>query len=248
MTAGIGQAVLAQFAKERSVIFKPSQGPCPVFARGDKRTRATHWLSQKTVNGMIAEGMLVQGEQGYSLAPSLRARVLNPAPERQFQEQHGTVSEREIFTPQKAIRRLRRNESFSVLRRLGKSRDRQGQPKLSSALIEAGERFANDYAASGRSDLATQNYAASGADNSGRHDSIERRHLSRIDAGSRCRAAQEKLGPKLGEVIIAVCCNQHDLQALERAEGWASGSGLPVLRVALTQLAEHYGTFARSQN
>jgi hypothetical protein len=74
---------------------------------------------------------------------------------------------------------------------------------------------------------------------------MERRNLSRIDAQNRCRAAQDKLGTKLTDIIIAVCCNHHDLDALEIAEGWARGSGLPVLRLALTQLADHYGTFMR---
>lgn len=245
MSALIGRGVIARFAKERSVIFMSSHGPCPVFARGDKRTTATHWLSQKTVKGMIAEGCLIKDGKGYSLAPTLRSRLLNPVEERAFTEQHGSAEEREIYTPEKALRRARVNTSFSALRRLGKTRDGGGKPKLPPELIEAGERYAHDYENAGLGMVSGQNFEGSGADGATRHDSIENSHLRRIDAQKRRIAAQSALGPKLDAVVIAVCCNSHDLEALERAEGWARGAGLPILRLALEQLARHYGTRIR---
>ncbi len=242
----IGPRTLKRFARDKSVIMTEGSGPCPVFSRGDRRTVPTHWLSRDTVRALQSDETFVAGPRGLTLAPSASARLLNPVAERAFSEQHGPKSapsgqEREIYTPDGSVRRARVNTTFSSLRRIARTKTRDDKPALSAPLIEAGERFARDYA-SLSGGIATQNYAAAAIDNTARHSATAQRYAYQIDAGRRLAEARKALGPKLEKTVIAICCNEHDLAALERAEGWVAKSGLVVLRLGLETLRDHYGT------
>lgn len=75
MTA-LSENVLHRFARERSVIITRGNGPCPVFARGDRRTVATHWLSRSMVNQMESSGLLTPAPHGLTVSAEARARLL----------------------------------------------------------------------------------------------------------------------------------------------------------------------------
>ena len=247
----LNEKVLQQFAKDASVIITAGAGPCPVFARGDRRTVATHWLSRETVKQLQADGALKAVPQGFAVVSSLAKRVSNPVSKRAFSEQHRTVTDRESYTPDGVIRNIRRVETQSVLRRLSQASRAARNPKtkrgaqtvtFSAALIEAGERFARDYNRHYGSSVATQDYMASGADGGDRRGATERRYAAQIDSERVLSKARKALGPKLEKIIIEVCCHDHDLAAVERAQNWAKNSGQTVLKLALETLAEHYGT------
>ena len=62
---GISRAALARMVKDNSVIIMRAHGPCPVFARGDRRTRATHWLSRDMLKQLEISGLLKPVPQGF---------------------------------------------------------------------------------------------------------------------------------------------------------------------------------------
>ena len=72
----MSESILRQFAREKSVIITKGHGPCPVFARGDQRTRITHWLSRGSVNALEAEGILQAAPRGLTLSDDTRKRLL----------------------------------------------------------------------------------------------------------------------------------------------------------------------------
>lgn len=243
--AALSKKVLQQFARDASVIITAGAGPCPVFARGDRRTVATHWLSRETVKQLQADGAVESVPQGLAIVTSLSKRLSNPVSERAFSEQHSNVADREGYTPDGVIRKMRRVETQSVLRRLAHdSQSKRGSHNIvfSAAMIEAGERFARDYKRLYGSAMATQDYMASGADGGDRHGATERRYAVQIDSERALSKARKALGPRLEKIIIDVCCRDYDLAAIERAQNWSKNSGQTVLKLALETLAEHYGT------
>jgi hypothetical protein len=62
-----------------------------------------------------------------------------------------------------------------------------------------------------------------------------------IAARQRVRAAHRALGPGLGGFTLDVCAFLVPLQTAESARGWPARSGKVILRLALEQLATHYG-------
>jgi len=90
--------------------------------------------------------------------------------------------------------------------------------------------------------MASQDFTTPGVDGGDRNGAAERAMLRRITAGTRLRAAREKLGPDLAPGLIAFCCRQDTLEAVERQERWAAGSGKQIIKLGLARLAELYGT------
>lgn len=74
-SAGIGLAVLRRFEREKSVIITDGTGPCPVFARGDRRTLATHWLARDMVQQLKAGGILTPTPRGLVLSKAAISRL-----------------------------------------------------------------------------------------------------------------------------------------------------------------------------
>jgi hypothetical protein len=62
-----------------------------------------------------------------------------------------------------------------------------------------------------------------------------------IAARQRVRAAHRHLGSGLGGFTLDVCAFLVPLQVAEHARGWPARSGKIILRLALDQLAGHYG-------
>jgi len=52
------------------------------------------------------------------------------------------------------------------------------------------------------------------------------------------------MGEGLDRAVLAVCCHDQRLEQVERAETWARGTGLTLLKMGLTLLVKHYGTQA----
>ena len=62
-----------------------------------------------------------------------------------------------------------------------------------------------------------------------------------LAARERVARAIEAAGPKLGDILLSVCCHLEGLEAAERGFGWPKRSGKLVLQIALDRLAGHYG-------
>ncbi|MEM1419350.1 MAG: DUF6456 domain-containing protein [Pseudomonadota bacterium] len=132
-----------------------------------------------------------------------------------------------------------RNVAESPLAWLARRKGSNGDPFLSRAEVEAGERF--------RSDFETAQMGPRLAQDWGRFLAVvdEGARRSRDAVGSpakdRVVAALQALGPGLGDAVLRVCCFLEGLERLEKREGWSARSGKVVLKIGLARLAEHYG-------
>lgn len=73
--ASLGRAVLRQFEREKSLVITEGSGPCPVFARGDRRTVATHWLARDMAMQLEADGVLSRTARGLVLSQAAISRL-----------------------------------------------------------------------------------------------------------------------------------------------------------------------------
>jgi uncharacterized protein DUF6456 len=123
-------------------------------------------------------------------------------------------------------------------------RDKDGEPLISRAEFEAGERLRRDFSfaqlmprvTSSWADPAGSRSAGRGAPGAGSdiQDNV-------IAAGERVGRALKAVGPELSGILIDVCCHLKGLEMKERQAGWPQRSGKIVLRIALKSLARHYG-------
>jgi len=137
----------------------------------------------------------------------------------------------------------RRNPAESPVAWLYSRRDGNGNPLISEAQFNAGEKLRTDFFLAQMSPRVTQSWSPS-ATTSGRRsapgagmelaDSV-------VAAMERVRRALAAVGPELANVLIDVCCHLRGLEEAERRAGWPQRSGKIVLSVALSALARHYG-------
>lgn len=159
-----------------------------------------------------------------------------------FRDQHGDFEERDIMDPETgAPRRVRYNIAESPLAMLARRKDRNGKPFLSVDLVQAGERFREDFELAQMGPRVAQNWD---------------RFLTSSDRGSvlgdggigegpraardRVLQALEDLGPGLGDIVMRCCCFLEGLEAAEKRLGWSARSGKVVLRIGLQRLRRHY--------
>jgi hypothetical protein len=137
------------------------------------------------------------------------------------------------------------NEAESPLGWLRSRRDKAGQPLISEAQYDAGERLRVDFTVAQLSPRVTLSWEACGAPGSNgrsgrRPDSLEVNERA-LAAKQRFLRALDAVGPELAGILVDVCCLWRGLEAAERSLGWPQRSGKLVLQIALTQLARHYG-------
>ncbi len=129
----------------------------------------------------------------------------------------------------------------SPLAWLARRRDRDGQPFLDSAAVEAGERFRRDVTTAQMLPSVTSNWSAHGA--GGRSDAHHRMLPSEMALAARQRIdrALDFLGPDLAGLTMDACGFVKKLETIESERSWPARSAKVVLRMALAQLARHYG-------
>jgi hypothetical protein len=137
-----------------------------------------------------------------------------------------------------------RNVAESPIAWLFSRRDGGGNPLISEAQFNAGERLRADFWFAQMTPNVTQSWNPAATAGGGRRgapgagvdlaDNV-------IAAGERVRRALSAVGPELSGVLIDVCCFLKGLEEAERCAGWPQRSGKIVLGVALAALARHYG-------
>lgn len=137
-----------------------------------------------------------------------------------------------------------RNIAESPIAWLFNRRDGDGNPLISEAQFNAGEKLRADFWFAQMSPNVTQSWSPSAGAGGGRRsapgagvdiaDNV-------IAAGERVRRALAAVGPELSGILIDVCCHLRGLEDAERRAGWPQRSGKIVLGVALSALARHYG-------
>ncbi|WP_298357455.1 DUF6456 domain-containing protein [uncultured Litoreibacter sp.] len=160
-----------------------------------------------------------------------------------FQDQHMVWEEKSITDPNKPEQTLtvRCNVAESPLTMLGRRKDRDGKPFLDTDLVQAGERFREDFELAHMGPRVAQNWdrfmttGDRGAFGSGAGIGEGPRA-----ARARILTALNELGPGLGDIIMRCCCFLEGLEAAEKRMGWSARSGKVVLRIALQRLRRHY--------
>lgn len=194
---------------------------CMLVRRGRGPSLGAGQIPRAVVEAAITAGHLVAEHGGWVLAGAA-TRV---APESDGGAERPRVNLRE-----------------SPLQWLARRRDADGAPFLSAAAVLAGERLRADATEAAMLPSVTVNWS--------RMEQTTARAMPRdpamaservIAARQRVRAAHRALGSGLGGFTLDVCAFLVPLQAAEGARGWPARSGKVILRLALDQLADHYG-------
>ena len=144
------------------------------------------------------------------------------------------------------LREVEVNLRESPLMWLARRKDAQGRPYLEPHHVAAGEKLRQDYEMACMQPRVTASWdAALVASDRSRLKSGPRDPYPFIDkvlmARERVHQALEATGPELADIVVAVCCLGHGIEAAERALAWPRRSARLVLRIALERLAAHYG-------
>lgn len=165
-----------------------------------------------------------------------------------FAGQHRDWDIREI-AEETGPRKLRYNLAESPVAVLGRRRDKDGKPFLSTDLVQAAERLREDFELAQMGPRVAQNwerFLTAGGDRGGLRPDSGLAEGPRA-ARDRVAAALRDLGPGLGDMALRVCCFLEGVEAAEQRMGWAARSGKVVLRIALQRLRRHYDeTYGRS--
>lgn len=176
---------------------------------------------------MLAKQADAQNNNGFAEAPS------------PFLEQHREWGERTVVSPDCGQpSRMRVNLRESPINSLGRKKDKDGKPFLANELLQAGERFREDFELAQLGPRVAQNWDRFlvGSDR-GNFGSGEGGGSSA--AQSRLRKALTVLGPGLGDIALR-CCFLEGMEAAEKRMGWSARSGKVVLRISLQRLQIHY--------
>lgn len=135
----------------------------------------------------------------------------------------------------------RANWAESPLAWLRQRTDKNGQPLISQAQFEAGERLRSDFERGSMMARVTVNWSGTGGTSPGNAPDRELELRSdALAARERVRAALAIVGPELSGILIDVCCHLKGLSDVERLAGWPQRTAKVVLLMALTTLARHY--------
>lgn len=134
----------------------------------------------------------------------------------------------------------RANLGESPLAWLARRRDTYGRPWLTPAELMAGERLREDFHRAGLLGRLTMDWTGQPRSGGGRVPGLDPAERG-IAAKTRNRAALEAVGPGLSPILERICFYGASLQGAERALGLSRGAGKTVLKLALGELARHYG-------
>ena len=134
------------------------------------------------------------------------------------------------------------NDAESPLMWLYRRKGPDGHPLLDERCFLAGERFRRDVTQAAMLPNVTTNWSRLEAA-TGRTTPRDPALASDVvvAARQRVRAAYQVLGSDMGNFVLDICGFLAPLQEAENRRSWPARSGKLVLKLALTQLAAHYG-------
>jgi hypothetical protein len=149
-----------------------------------------------------------------------------------------------ITDPQGRTIAAERREAECALDWLRGRKDQSGQPLISEEQFAAAERLRSDYTLARMEQQTTADWETpieSGLrDRSGSQSYIPLSDRT-LAAKQRLYGALSHVGPELSGILLEVCCMASGLENAERLLGLPRRSGKPILQIALTRLARHYG-------
>jgi hypothetical protein len=135
----------------------------------------------------------------------------------------------------------------SPLAWLALRRGRDGQPFLDAVEVEAGERLRADLTRSGILPRTTTDWSRIGTGTSAGSRVAMSFPEALIAARQRVTSALEAAGPDFAGLLVDVCGFLKGLETVEHERQWPARTAKVVLRLALRQLARHYGLQARAE-
>lgn len=188
----------------------------------------------------------VDGGRAFAISTSGRARLRREkgrrdgAPQDAFALQHREL-DRAVVASETGESEVSINARESPLAWLRRRRGSDGEPLIDAAAFEAGERLRRDITLAGflpsvsaRWDGAVGGSRAAPRDPAGATDTV-------IAARQRVRAALAAIGGDLADLLLDLCGFLKGVETIERERRWPQRSGKIVIRLALGQLARHYG-------
>jgi hypothetical protein len=127
---------------------------------------------------------------------------------------------------------------------LHQRRDKNGNPLISAAERDAGERLAADFHAANLNPQVTASWDGLAAEKHQRRGppAFAMEMSERVLAAKlRFDKALKAVGSEHADILIEVCCFERGLTEIEQRAGWPQRSGKVVLSRALRELARHYG-------
>ena len=186
------------------------------------------------------DGRLLATSEGHAF----QRRLAAPAGADPFSSQHREFARetRDSGGPAALV-----DTSESPLAWLARRKDRNGAPFLDAAAVEAGERFRRDVTVAQLLPSVTSNWAAH--ESGGRTDPHHKLLPSEASLAARQRVnrALDALDPECGGLILDACGFVKKLETIESERNWPARSAKIMLRLALAQLARHYGLSASAR-
>jgi len=158
-----------------------------------------------------------------------------------FAAQHRDWGERQVTNDEGVKRSIRVNLAETPLAVLARRKGPDGQPFLTSDLVQVGEKLREDFERSQMGPRVGQNWDRflTGFDRGG--------YLNDSGIAEGPRAARQQvsnaldaLGPGLSDIVMRVCCFLEGLESAEKRLGWSARSGKIVLKIGLQRLAQYY--------
>ncbi len=219
-------------------VLKPcsdASGRFGIYPGGDRRRRPLARLDAAQLREALARGLVSDTGDSIQLCAEGRAALQRDGGAAgEYAAQHRDMIDASILSRGGQVRRVSRNRSEGALG--------PWAAQLDPVERAAGERFCADHAQSTLHQHTTRNWSPSASiRGQGWRGGPETASLAAIAAKDRVMDALAAVGVGMDLLLIAVCIREEGIAAVERRFGWAQRSGKTVLKLALQQLARHYG-------